>query len=167
MGLQVIRADVWMDVGQSINPAIDIGQVEGAFVQGMGWTTIEELVWGDAKHPWVRPGMLQTRGPGTYKIPSVNDIPPDFRVTLLANSPCSRTPLVHSSKAVGEPPFFLGSCVFFALKKACYAARADAGHGSDWFRLDSPATPEKLRLACADELTKPYAAPNILPLASV
>ena len=65
--------------------------------------------------------------PGTYKIPTANDIPVDFRVTLLHNAPNHRTPQVHSSKAVGEPPFFLGTSVFFALKEACYAARSDAG----------------------------------------
>lgn len=68
--------------------------MEGAFVQGMGWSCIEELVWGDKKHPWVKPGWLFTRGPGTYKIPSVNDIPVDFRVMLLRNSHCHRTPQV-------------------------------------------------------------------------
>lgn len=98
---------------------------------------------------------------------SVNDIPVDLRVTLLRNSPCSRTPLVHSSKAVGEPPFFLGSCVFFALKEACYAARADAGL-TGWFRLDPPSTPEKLRMACADTFTASVGAPpDLLCKASV
>ncbi|PSC76668.1 Xanthine dehydrogenase [Micractinium conductrix] len=159
---QVLRTDICMDVGKSLNPSIDIGQVEGGFVQGMGWSCIEELVWGDKQHAWVRPGQLFTRGPGTYKIPTANDIPVDFRVTLLRNAPCERTPMVHSSKAVGEPPFFLGTSVFFALKEACYAARADAGL-TGWFRLDLPATPERLRLACADTLTRPYAAPDMLP----
>ena len=162
----VVRADVVMDVGQSLNPAIDIGQVEGAFVQGMGWAAIEELVWGDAKHPWVRPGQLFTRGPGTYKIPSVNDIPVDFRVMLLRKAPCHRTPQVHSSKAVGEPPFYLGASVLFALKEAVYAARADAGIDG-WFRLDSPATPERIRMACCDQLTADFAGPDFQALASV
>ncbi|KAL6770287.1 XDH1 [Auxenochlorella protothecoides x Auxenochlorella symbiontica] len=161
----VLRADVVMDVGKSLNPAIDIGQVEGAFVQGMGWSCIEELVWGDKKHPWVKPGWLFTRGPGTYKIPSVNDIPVDFRVMLLRNSHCHRTPQVHSSKAVGEPPFYLGASVFFALKNAAYAARQDAGL-EGWFRLDSPATPERIRMACCDELSGPFAGPDFQALAS-
>uniref|UniRef100_A0A7R9YWD4 xanthine dehydrogenase n=1 Tax=Chlamydomonas euryale TaxID=1486919 RepID=A0A7R9YWD4_9CHLO len=147
---QLLRTDIAMDVGNPINPAIDIGQVEGAFVQGMGWTCLEELQWGDKQHPWVRPGHLFTKGPGTYKIPSVNDIPIDFRVELLSNVPNSRA--IHSSKAIGEPPFFLGSSVFFALKEACYAAREDAGLGAAWFRLDAPATPERLRMACGDKL---------------
>ncbi len=85
-----------MDVGQSINPALDIGQIEGAYIQGYGWATMEELIWGDAQHPWVRPsGSLFTKGPGTYKIPSFNDVPADFRVTLLDKS---NRRAVHSSK---------------------------------------------------------------------
>ena len=80
------RADICMDVGESLNPAIDVGQVEGGFIQGMGWVALEELKWGDKQHGWIRPGHLFTRGPGAYKIPSVNDIPPDFRVSLLKNS---------------------------------------------------------------------------------
>ena len=160
-------------------------QVEGGFVQGMGWTCLEELVWGDAEHKWLPPGVLHTRGPGertrlggrppcrswlggahrrassevlataeaaawsgqcpvsrpgrlwclrwqraragmragTYKIPTANDIPLDLRVTLLRDAPCARTPQVHSSKAVGEPPLFLGASVFFALKARRCPAR--------------------------------------------
>jgi xanthine dehydrogenase/oxidase len=148
----IVRSDIVMDVGKSLNPAIDIGQVEGAFVQGFGWACLEELIWGDPDHPWVRPGTLFTRGPGNYKIPTANDIPTDFRVTLLRNAPCARTPLVHSSKAVGEPPFFLGTSVFWALKDAVYAARSDAGV-EGWFPLDLPCTPERLRMACVDDIS--------------
>ncbi|GLC34818.1 hypothetical protein PLESTB_001167600 [Pleodorina starrii] len=158
--MQVIRSDLVMDVGNPINPAIDIGQVEGGFVQGMGWLVLEELMWGDKQHPWVRPGHLFTKGPGTYKIPSVNDIPVDFRVQLLANAPNVRA--IHSSKAVGEPPFHLGASVFFALKDAVYAAREAAGL-SGYFHMDAPATPERLRLLCSDEVVKPYAQPDIRP----
>lgn len=144
-----VRSDIVMDVGQSLNPAIDIGQVEGAFVQGMGWSCIEELVWGDEDHPWVRTkGSLFSCGPGTYKIPTANDIPIDFRVSLLRDSHCHRTPLAHSSKAVGEPPFFLGTSVFWALKDAVKAYRAQERGDQDWFRLDLPASAEKLLLAC-------------------
>lgn len=143
-----IRSDIVMDVGKSLNPAIDIGQIEGAFVQGMGWSCLEEVVWGDNAHPWIRKkGSLFSCGPGTYKIPTANDIPIDFRVQLLRDAPCERTPLVHSSKAVGEPPFFLGTSVFWALKNAIYASRKDSGM-LGWFQLDLPCTPERLRMAC-------------------
>jgi len=97
---------------------------------------------------------------GTYKIPSANDIPLDFCVTLLKDSPNHRLPMVYSSKAVGEPPFFLGASVFFALKEAVYAARKDAGI-EGWFQMDSPATPERLRMACADHLTEPFGGVNV------
>ncbi len=110
---RILRADIVMDLGKSINPAIDIGQIEGAFVQGYGWSTMEELVWGDADHPWVRPGQLFTRGPGTYKIPAFNDVPVDFRVHL---SDTDNRFAIHSSKAVGEPPLFLGCSVFLAIQ---------------------------------------------------
>jgi len=69
-------------LGVPINPTIDIGQIEGAFVQGMGLFTMEELVWGDSEHPWVRPGQLQTRGPGTYKLPTANDVPLQMHIEL-------------------------------------------------------------------------------------
>lgn len=97
---------------------------------------------------------------GTYKIPTANDIPIDFRVTLLKDAPNQRTPHVYSSKAVGEPPFFLGASVFFALKEAVYAARADAGH-KGWFQMDAPATPERLRMACADQFTASFASADL------
>ncbi|MEW5297568.1 MAG: hypothetical protein WDW36_000770 [Sanguina aurantia] len=157
---QILRTDIVMDVGNPINPAIDIGQVEGGFVQGMGWLCLEELQWGDKQHGWIRPGQLFTRGPGTYKIPTSNDIPIDFRVSLLTDAPNVRA--VHSSKAVGEPPFHLGASVFFALKEAVYSAREDAGHPG-WFQLDAPATGERLRMLCADHITAPYAAHDIRP----
>jgi len=159
----ILRTDVVMDVGNPINPAIDVGQVEGGFVQGMGWMCIEELVWGDKQHVWVPPGHLFTKGPGNYKIPSINDIPIDFRVSLLQNAPNPRA--VHSSKAVGEPPFFLAASVFFALKDAVYAARKDAGH-EGWFQLHSPCTPERLRMAAVDEITEAVAPSGVLPYIS-
>ena len=113
----ILRTDILMDVGKSINPAIDIGQIEGAFIQGYGWSTMEELIWGDKEHTWVRPGQLFTRGPGTYKIPAFNDVPADFRVHL---SDTDNRFAIHSSKAVGEPPFFLGASVLFAIKVQYY-----------------------------------------------
>jgi len=146
---RALRTDLVMDVGRSINPSIDIGQIEGAFIQGQGWTTIEELVWGDEEHRWVRPGYLRTNGPGAYKLPSADDIPRDLRVTLMKN--IDNPQAVHSSRAIGEPPVFLGASVFWAIKKAVAAARKDAGL-SGYFKLDSPATAERIRMACYDSL---------------
>ncbi|CAI5737461.1 unnamed protein product [Hyaloperonospora brassicae] len=145
----MLSVDILMDLGASINPAIDIGQIEGAFMQGFGLFALEELVWGDDAHPWVKRGNLFTRGPGAYKIPSANDVPLEFHVWLESNR--KNKFAVHSSKAVGEPPLSLGSSAFFAVKEAIYAARADAGHHG-YFELHSPVTPERARMACVDEM---------------
>eukprot|EP00742_Colponemidia_sp_Colp-10_P005067 GILJ01005413.1.p1 GENE.GILJ01005413.1~~GILJ01005413.1.p1 ORF type:complete len:1351 (+),score=226.28 GILJ01005413.1:45-4097(+) len=150
---EVLRSDIAMDIGKSLNPAIDIGQIEGGFVQGVGWCTIEELVWGDKEHPWVRPGMLFTAGPGTYKIPSANDVPVDFRVHLVQD--VANPYAVYSSKAIGEPPFFLAASVFFAIKNAVTNARSDAGKSTD-FAFHSPATAERIRMACLDQFTNQF-----------
>ncbi|KAK6119792.1 hypothetical protein DH2020_046461 [Rehmannia glutinosa] len=158
------RADVIFDLGFSLNPAIDVGQIEGAFVQGLGWVALEELKWGDAAHKWVPPGCLYTCGPGTYKIPSINDVPFKFSVSLLKDAPNDKA--IHSSKAVGEPPFFLASAVFFAIKDAIIAARAET-NVTDWFPLDNPATPERIRMACIDEFTKPFIDSDYRPKLSV
>lgn len=157
-------ADIVMDLGNSLNPAIDVGQIEGAFVQGLGWIALEELKWGDADHKWIRPGNLYTCGPGSYKIPSMNDIPLNFKVALLKGVPNLKA--IHSSKAVGEPPFFLASAVLFAIKDAIIAARAEEGH-CDWFPLDNPATPERIRMACADDFTRQFASADYHPKLSV
>jgi xanthine dehydrogenase/oxidase len=146
---QILKTDILMDVGNSINPAIDVGQIEGGFMQGLGLMTIEEAVWGDKDHPWVKPGVLHTRGPGTYKIPTANDIPIELNVALLQDAPNPHA--VASSKAIGEPPLFLACSVFFAIKNALYSARK--GEGEDkFFNLYSPATPEKIRMACIDKI---------------
>ncbi|KAK4384529.1 Xanthine dehydrogenase 1 [Sesamum angolense] len=158
------RADVILDLGFSLNPAIDVGQIEGAFVQGLGWVALEELKWGDAAHKWVPPGCLYTSGPGTYKIPSINDVPFKFNVSLLKDAPNDKA--IHSSKAVGEPPFFLASAVFFAIKDAIIAARAEEGL-TGWFPLDNPATPERIRMACIDEFTKLFIDSHFRPKLSV
>uniref|UniRef100_A0A8C0FTK1 Xanthine dehydrogenase/oxidase n=1 Tax=Bubo bubo TaxID=30461 RepID=A0A8C0FTK1_BUBBB len=139
-----IRTDIVMDVGTSLNPAIDIGQIEGAFVQGLGLFTMEELRYSPE-------GNLYTRGPGMYKIPAFGDIPTEFYVSLLRDCPNSKA--VYSSKAVGEPPLFLSASVFYAIKDAIYSARKDSGL-TEPFRLDSPATPERIRNACVDIFTK-------------
>ncbi|KAG6445382.1 hypothetical protein O3G_MSEX003918 [Manduca sexta] len=141
---QVIRTDIVMDLGESINPAIDIGQIEGAFIQGYGLFTIEELIYSPT-------GTLYSRGPGAYKIPGFGDIPQEFNVSLLKGAPNPRA--VYSSKAVGEPPLFLASSAFFAIVEAIRAARADAGVPLE-FRLDAPATAPRIRMACEDHITK-------------
>ncbi|XP_068222819.1 xanthine dehydrogenase/oxidase [Palaemon carinicauda] len=140
----VLRTDIVMDVGESLNPAIDIGQIEGAFTQGLGLVTLEELRFSPE-------GVLLTRGPGAYKIPGFQDIPKEFNVSLLRGAPNPRA--VFSSKAIGEPPLFLGASVFFSIKEAIRSARDDAGLSSV-FRLDSPATAERIRMACPDFITE-------------
>lgn len=154
---RIVRADILMDLGQSINPAIDIGQIEGAYVQGFGWCTMEELIWGDSQHTWVRTGQLFTRGPGTYKIPAFNDVPNDFRVHLMDKS---NKYAVHSSKAVGEPPFFLSCSAFFAIRSAVKAARQTRGL-NDYFVLNLPATSERIRMACSDDISNLITGNNL------
>ena len=131
---KLLRADILHDVGKSLNPAIDLGQVEGGFVQGMGWLTMEELWWDPA-------GRLMTHAPSTYKIPVASDVPADLRVKLL-ESGRNRADVVHRSKAVGEPPLMLGMSVFYAIKDAV-ASVADYRLSP---RLDAPATAERILL---------------------
>jgi xanthine dehydrogenase large subunit len=109
---KLLRADALYDAGEALNPAIDLGQVEGGFIQGMGWLTTEEL-W------WNADGRLMTHAPSTYKIPAISDCPPDFRVKLYKNSNVQDS--IHRSKAVGEPPLLLPFSVFFALRDAIAA----------------------------------------------
>jgi xanthine dehydrogenase large subunit len=129
---RVLRADLLHDVGRSLNPAVDIGQIEGAFIQGMGWLTNEELVW----HPVS--GALLTHAPSTYKIPTANDAPADFRTALFDN--VNARDSIHRSKAVGEPPLLLAFSVFLAIRDAVSAA---GGHRSQP-PLSAPATPESV-----------------------
>jgi xanthine dehydrogenase/oxidase len=168
------RADIKMDVGRSINPAVDYGQIQGAFVQGMGLFTMEESLWlrgGPAA------GQLFTKGPGTYKIPGFRDIPQVFNVSLLKDVEWKDLRTIQRSRGVGEPPLFMGSAVFFAIRDALKAARsqhgvvaltvedgaglqdrdtgAAGGELADGvLRLRSPATPERIRLACEDPIVK-------------
>lgn len=132
---QVDRVDVLEDVGRSLNPAIDIGQVEGGFIQGMGWLTTEEMWW-DGK------GQLRTHAPSTYKIPLASDVPPIFNVRL-AEWSVNKEPAIGRSKAVGEPPLVLGYSVVEALSMAV-ASVADYRIAP---RMDMPATPERVLLA--------------------
>jgi xanthine dehydrogenase/oxidase len=135
-----------MDVGRSINPAIDYGQIEGAFIQGQGLFTMEESLW-------TRSGQLFTKGPGTYKIPGFSDIPQEFNVSFLQGVSWNHLRSIQSSKGVGEPPLFLGATVLFALREALVAARKMNGV-TEPLVLDSPATAERLRLAVGDEILK-------------
>ncbi|XP_042568237.1 LOW QUALITY PROTEIN: aldehyde oxidase 3-like [Cyprinus carpio] len=141
---RTLRTDIVVDIGRSINPSIDIGQIEGAFMQGLGLYTMEELKFSPS-------GVLYTRGPSQYKIPSFCDVPLKFNVYLLAGS--SNPHAIYSSKGIGEPTVFLGSSVFFAIKDAVTAARKDAGLTGP-FQLNSPATPERACLACATHFTQ-------------
>ncbi|HXY76539.1 MAG TPA: xanthine dehydrogenase molybdopterin binding subunit [Steroidobacteraceae bacterium] len=127
---RLLRVDILHDVGASLNPAIDRGQVEGGFLQGVGWLTSEELWW-DGK------GELQTHAPSTYKIPTARDWPAQAHVTLLERSP-NREDTIHRSKAVGEPPLMLAISVFHAIRDACAAC----GPAGALPQLRSPATPE-------------------------
>lgn len=129
---KVLAVDALHDVGSSLNPALDIGQVEGAFIQGMGWLTMEELVW----HP--QTGLLLTHAPSTYKIPTANDLPPHFDVRLFDRP--NPKDSIHRSKAVGEPPLLLPFSVFFAIRDAVSAV---GGHRVDP-PLAAPATPEAI-----------------------
>ncbi|KAM7316177.1 hypothetical protein ACRRTK_024857 [Alexandromys fortis] len=139
---KLLRTDIFMDAAFSINPALDIGQVEGAFVQGMGFYTIEELKYSPE-------GVLHSRGPDDYKIPTVTEIPEELYVSLVH----SRNPIaIYSSKGLGEAGMFLGSSVLFAIYDAVTAARRERGM-SDTFPMNSPATPEVIRMSCTDQFT--------------
>jgi len=127
---QLLRVDILHDVGSSLNPAIDLGQIEGGFLQGVGWLTSEELYWNGA-------GQLGTHAPSTYKIPTVRDWPADARVEMLPAAP-NHEDAIFRSKAVGEPPLMLALSVFHAIRDAC-AACGPSGCAPD---LTAPATPE-------------------------
>ena len=137
--MQMRRVDILQDVGTSINEAINRGQVEGGFVQGLGWLTAEELVWN-------REGKLLTHSPDTYKIPAVGDVPQDFRVRLLEDAPNPKK-TIHRSKAVGEPPFMLAISVREAIRDAVAAF----GPGGRQVRLASPATGEAIFRAIREQ----------------
>ncbi len=134
---KLLRADLLHDVGRSLNPAVDIGQIEGAFIQGMGWLTMEELVW-QPMDGSRNAGKLMTHAPSTYKIPTANDCPPVFNVKLYASENVEDS--IHRSKAVGEPPLLLPFSVFFAIRDAISAA---GGHRTDP-PLSAPATGEAI-----------------------
>ena len=126
---RVLKVDILHDVGTSVNPAIDLGQIEGGFIQGMGWLTTEQLVWTDK-------GQLATHAPSTYKIPATGDVPAHFKIELWPEA--NREDNIAGSKAVGEPPFMLAISVWEALRDAAAAARGGAVH------MDAPATAENV-----------------------
>ncbi len=129
---KLLRTDILQDVGTSLNPAIDIGQLEGGFIQGVGWLTTEELMWNDK-------GRLLSNNPATYKIPAISDAPPEFRVDLMPDDP-NREHTVYNSKAVGEPPLMLAISVWSALRDAVSSLSGYKLSPT----LDTPATPEKV-----------------------
>lgn len=137
---KLLAADALHDVGRSLNPALDIGQVEGAFIQGMGWLTTEELWWNDK-------GRLMTHAPSTYKIPAISDCPEHFNVQLFNNPDAAAS--VHHSKAVGEPPLLLPFSVFNAIRDAV----ASVANYEVQPELNAPATPEAI-LKAVDAITQ-------------
>lgn len=130
---RMLRADILHDVGKSLNPAIDLGQVEGGFIQGAGWLTTEELVWDNT-------GALRTHAPSTYKIPTAGDRPDIMNVSLWAKGQ-NRELTIKRSKAVGEPPLMLGVSTFLALQQAAMAATGE------WTPINAPATAEELLMS--------------------
>jgi len=141
--MRVLRAELVQDCGASLNPAIDLGQIEGAFVQGMGWLTMEELVWDEKGH-------LRTHGPSTYKIPGSRDVPPIFNVRLLPNAP-NKEETIFRSKAVGEPPLMLALSVWLAVRDAISSL---SGHRLA-ATIDAPTTPDRI-LAAVDDMRRRY-----------
>jgi xanthine dehydrogenase large subunit len=133
--MRVLRAELVQDCGRSLNPAIDLGQIEGAFVQGLGWLTTEELWWDEA-------GRLRTHGPSTYKIPGSRDVPPVFHARILEDAP-NREDTIFHSKAVGEPPLMLAIAAWLAIRDAV----ANAAPNGRPVAIDAPATPERILAA--------------------
>jgi xanthine dehydrogenase large subunit len=128
------RVDIVHDVGDSLSPLVDLGQIEGGFVQGVGWLTLEDLRWDESDGP--RRGQLLTQAASTYKLPSFSEMPETFNVTLLENA--TEEGAVFGSKAVGEPPLMLA----FSVREALRQAAAAFGPAGSSVELASPATPE-------------------------
>ncbi len=149
---KLLQADILHDVGDSINPAIDIGQIEGGFIQGMGWLTTEELHWNTK-------GRLLTTGPATYKIPAISDAPKVFNVELLQDS-ANRESTIYHSKAVGEPPFMLAISVWSALREAIANSLEGERKQGLTVELDTPATPERVLKAIQSIADKQKVAKN-------
>ncbi|XP_072339543.1 aldehyde oxidase 1-like isoform X1 [Scyliorhinus torazame] len=154
-----IRTDMVIDAGSSINPAVDIGQIEGAFTQGLGLFTMEELKYSPK-------GVLYTRGPTQYKIPAVCDIPEQLNVSLLSGS--KNPNAIYHSKGISESAVLAGCSVLYAIKDAIAAARRESGLTGN-FTLNSPCTPEQIRMACIDQFTEmvPVNVPESTPWAII
>jgi xanthine dehydrogenase large subunit len=135
---RVLRVDILHDVGKSLNPAVDMGQIEGGFIQGLGWLTTEELWWNEK-------GRLMTHAPSTYKIPTANDRPDEMTIRIWEKG-INRSATIYRSKAVGEPPLMLALSAFSAIVDAVAAA----GDYKAFPHLDTPATPERILMAVED-----------------
>jgi xanthine dehydrogenase molybdopterin-binding subunit B len=136
----LLKVNIVMDIGESLNPAIDMGQIEGSFIQGYGYLAMEDCTYS-------KTGELLTPGPATYNMPTVSDLPAEFNVSLLRKGGKAVPKLLYSSKGIGEPPFFNGSSVYFAIKDAVLAARKDAGLTGP-FNLTTPTIPENVLKTC-------------------
>ncbi|GMM27967.1 hypothetical protein DAMA08_006830 [Martiniozyma asiatica (nom. inval.)] len=145
----MLDASLKMDVGKPLNPAIIYGQIEGAFMQGVGYFTMEQSLW-------VRKNSsMFTRGPGNYKIPGWRDVPQDFKVSMYKGSEHRHLRTIHSSKGVGEPPFFLGASAYFSIRDAISYARKDLGlSGCEGLPFRTPMSVDKIRNYCADPFMK-------------
>ncbi|VEU22582.1 DEKNAAC103329 [Brettanomyces naardenensis] len=143
-----LESHIKMDCGKPLNQAIIYGQIEGAFIQGMGYFTMEQSLW------LSRTGGMATTGPGAYKIPGFRDIPQTFNVSMYKGSDFRHLRTIHSSKGVGEPPFFLGASVHFAIRDAISNARIQNGisEGGQGLLFRVPLTTERIRVDCGDEL---------------
>lgn len=139
-----LESSVYMDIGNSVNYGIDMGQVEGAFMQGVGWCTTEEL------RVNTKTGEQLSVGPRSYRLPGFRDQPRQFTVKFLRGKEYKQPKTFGWSKGLGEPPFFLGASVFYALREAVIAARVENNKSPKLIGFSSPCTPEVLRLACGD-----------------
>lgn len=144
--LMLTRVDILEDVGNSISPSVDVGQIEGAFIMGLGYMLTEELITDKIT------GRLLTDRTWNYKPPGAKDIPVDFRITFLRNS--TNSVGVMGSKATGEPAITMACSGLFALRHALTSARKDAGLNDDWFRMSVPSTTEDLFLTSANNFTQ-------------
>ena len=140
--ITVLSAHLVLDLGKSLNPAIDIGQVEGAFVQGLGYMTTEQLIRSKET------GKLLSSGPGDYKVPNITDLPLGLNVTFLNHEEGPPTSACLSSKGIGEPPLVLSTGIPSAVRMAVKSFRDDKKIEDNWFDLHPPLTPEKVALVC-------------------